>query len=74
MDFETSVHNNFGDFIFGHVRWTSLKWIELELGSAGSQFSRKVAKAQRTAPNFLLRLSVFARSFAWTPSNCWSRI
>lgn len=50
MDFETSVHNNFGDFIFGHGRWTSLKWIELELGSTGSQFSRKVAKAQRTAP------------------------
>jgi hypothetical protein len=63
MDLETSVHNHFGDFIFGHGRWTDLKWIESELGSEGSQFSRKGAKAQRTAPSSSLRLSVFARSF-----------
>jgi hypothetical protein len=44
MDFETSVHNDFGDFIFGHGGRISLKWIELELGSTNSQFSRKVAK------------------------------
>jgi hypothetical protein len=49
MDLETSVHNNFGDFIFGHGRWAALKWIESELGSTGSQFSGKVAKAQRTS-------------------------